>query len=289
MVIDRLGLLYPKVTQIKNRIKFKGEGSYFRALLMTAFGIAFWAGIFFVFFRVLTYFKGIDVFGDFLAAKLLSMIFLTFFSILIFSNVIAAISAFFISEELQLIISTPFDYAELYFSKLAETILNSHPAIQRQGDRIIGTHPEDGRKLKTLLDRAIQDMLSEAFEPLATGLRSGNGRGPLPVLVTSVKPGNKLADPEAGRIRAAMYFSDPTHSHPILPGTLTETYGLTAAEAWVAISVANGLSLEDVAEQSGTSINTARSQLRSIFRKTDTSRQSELVKLLLTGPFGIAS
>ena len=125
MVINRLGLLYPKITQIKNRIKFKGEGSYFRALLMACFGIAFWSGIFFVFFRVLTYFKGIDVFGDFLAAKLLSMVLLTFFSILIFSNVITAISSFFISEELQLIISTPFDYAELYYSKLTETLLNS--------------------------------------------------------------------------------------------------------------------------------------------------------------------
>jgi len=125
MAQKRLGLLYPKITQIKNRIKFKNEGSYFRTLLMAIFGIVFWSGIFIVFFRVLTYFKGIDVFGDFLAAKLLSMVFLTFFSILIFSNVITAISSFFISEELQLIISTPFDYAELYYSKLTETIFNS--------------------------------------------------------------------------------------------------------------------------------------------------------------------
>ncbi len=125
MINNSLGLLYPKITQLKNRIKFKGEGSYTKAFLMVGFGLAFWAGLFIVFFRVLTYFKGIEVFGDFLAAKLLSMVFLTFFSILIFSNVITAISSFFISEELQLIISTPFNYADLYFSKLTETIFNS--------------------------------------------------------------------------------------------------------------------------------------------------------------------
>ena len=84
MLMDRLGLLYPKITQIKNRIKFKGKRSHLRVLLMSACGFAFWSCIFFIFFRVLTYFKGIDVFGDFLAAKLLSMILLTFFSILIF-------------------------------------------------------------------------------------------------------------------------------------------------------------------------------------------------------------
>ena len=125
MMLNALGMLYPKIIQFKNRIKFKGEGSYTRALLMTGFGMAFWAGTFVVFFRVLSYFRSIDVFGDFLAAKLLAMIFLTFFSILIFSNVITAISAFFISDELHLILSTPFDYAALYFSKLTESILNS--------------------------------------------------------------------------------------------------------------------------------------------------------------------
>lgn len=122
---NALGILYPKIIQFKNRIKFKGEGSYTKALLMAGFGMAFWAGTFVVFYRVLAYFRSIDVFGDFLAAKLLSMVFLTFFSILIFSNVITAISSFFISEELQLILSTPFDYAQLYFSKLTESILNS--------------------------------------------------------------------------------------------------------------------------------------------------------------------
>jgi len=120
-----LNFLYPKLLQIKNRITFKGEGSYTKLLLLVVFGLLFWAGIFIVFYRVLHYFQGIDVFGDFLASKLLSMVFLTFFSILIFSNVITAISTFFMSEELQLIISSPFEPSDLYFSKVIETVFNS--------------------------------------------------------------------------------------------------------------------------------------------------------------------
>jgi ABC-2 type transport system permease protein len=122
---DNLSLLYPKFTQFKNRIKYKGEGAYIKAFLLFMFGMLFWAGIFVVFYRVLFYFKGIDIFGEFLASKLLSMVFLAFFSILIFSNIITCISSFFMSEELQLIISTPVDLHELYFSKLTETIVNS--------------------------------------------------------------------------------------------------------------------------------------------------------------------
>ena len=177
----------------------------------------------------------------------------------------------------------------VYTNPIAEKILKKHSAVELHDGRIIGTHREDGRKLRMMLDSAVKDMSAELFEPQAIGLRSEKGGSPLPVLVTSVKPGDKLAGHEGNSIRAAMYFSDPAHSHPMLPDTLIETYSLTASEAWVAISIANGLSLEYVAEQSGTSINTARSQLRSIFRKTNTSRQAELVKLLLTGPFGIAS
>ncbi len=39
MIKNRLGLLYPKITQLKNRIKFKGEGSYTKAFLMVGFGL----------------------------------------------------------------------------------------------------------------------------------------------------------------------------------------------------------------------------------------------------------
>ena len=120
-----IGLLYPKFLQLKNRIKYRGKGAYVKALLFGLFGLFFWAGIFTVFCRVLYYFKDIDVLGDFLASKLLSMVFLAFFSILIFSNIITAISSFFMSKELELIIPTPFDMNALYYSKLIETLMNS--------------------------------------------------------------------------------------------------------------------------------------------------------------------
>lgn len=125
MLPGNLRLLYPKYIQFKNRLQYRQENAYVKAFLLFVFGILFWAAIFIIFYRVLFYFKSIDIFGNFLASKLLSMVFLTFFSILIFSNIITAISTFFLSEELQLIISSPFDLYELYFAKIFETIINS--------------------------------------------------------------------------------------------------------------------------------------------------------------------
>jgi ABC-2 type transport system permease protein len=118
-------LLYPKLAQIRNRLKRRNRQAYAKTMLMGFFGMLFWAAIFFVFYRVLAYFKGIEIVGSFLAAKLLSMVILSFFSILIFSNIITALSVFFMSDELQLVTAAPYDMDELYLSKLAETVINS--------------------------------------------------------------------------------------------------------------------------------------------------------------------
>ena len=60
-------------------------------------------------------------------------------------------------------------------------------------------------------------------------------------------------------------------------------YGLTPAEARLAQAIADGTdgtTLKDYAEAAGVSLNTVRTHLAHIFAKTDTKRQSDLVRLL---------
>jgi DNA-binding CsgD family transcriptional regulator len=64
-------------------------------------------------------------------------------------------------------------------------------------------------------------------------------------------------------------------------GALMKTYGLTAAEARLAAALDGTASLKETAERYGITIDTARSQLRAVFRKTGVSRQAELTRLLL--------
>jgi ABC-2 type transport system permease protein len=73
----------------------------------------------------LAYFQGVPEFGDVLAKKLLSIIFLTFFSVLIFSNIVTALSSFFLSKDLMLIHSMPLTLKHIYFSRLTETTISS--------------------------------------------------------------------------------------------------------------------------------------------------------------------
>jgi DNA-binding CsgD family transcriptional regulator len=78
-----------------------------------------------------------------------------------------------------------------------------------------------------------------------------------------------VADPEAGRIRD--------------PDVLGAMYSLTHSEAELVRLLAQGMSLEEVADARGVSVNTARSHLKHVFSKTGTSRQGELVRLVLSG------
>jgi DNA-binding CsgD family transcriptional regulator len=64
------------------------------------------------------------------------------------------------------------------------------------------------------------------------------------------------------------------------PDVLAHAFGLTPAEAKLAAIIARGESPEQAAEQLGIARETARNQLKSVFAKTDTHRQTELVALL---------
>lgn len=60
-------------------------------------------------------------------------------------------------------------------------------------------------------------------------------------------------------------------------GRLQRLFGLTPAEAEMTAQLANGESLEAIAEARHVSIDTVRAQLRTVFKKTGTHRQGELV------------
>lgn len=63
-----------------------------------------------------------------------------------------------------------------------------------------------------------------------------------------------------------------------------DLYGVTPAEARVAVLMASGASTGDVACRLNVSIATVRTHLNRLFCKTDTHHQGQLVALLLAGP-----
>lgn len=63
--------------------------------------------------------------------------------------------------------------------------------------------------------------------------------------------------------------------------TVQEAFGLTAAEVAIVQGITLGLPLKDIADARGRSVETVRTQVRSILAKTETHSQSELVRVVL--------
>jgi DNA-binding CsgD family transcriptional regulator len=64
---------------------------------------------------------------------------------------------------------------------------------------------------------------------------------------------------------------------------VSRVYGLTAAEARVMAALTSGATVEEIAAAHGVRTSTVRAQVRSLFEKTQVHRQSDLVRLALTG------
>ena len=162
-------------------------------------------------------------------------------------------------------------------------------AIVAQGDGLIirggvlmCRNPEDTSALHRLIGDVGQwDGLRDA--PTGRGLRIRRpvGRRPLTALVTALR-GNKA--PRNARAVVAVLVSDPEDTLALDAQMLRVWYDLTPAEARVAVLLAGGFSLDEIVERLGIGANTARTHLKNIFGKTDTRRQGELIRLLLSSP-----
>jgi ABC-2 type transport system permease protein len=120
-----LHLLEPKWLTIRSRATRGRRVGLARLTVLGFTGCVFWALMIFVLARLLRYFRGVPEIGVLLAGKLLGLVFLCFFSILLLSNVITALSSFFLARDLDLLVSAPVDWLRLYCAKLLETMVNS--------------------------------------------------------------------------------------------------------------------------------------------------------------------
>ncbi len=123
---ELIALLRPRLLSFKNGGLSRTAGNRrIRYLLFAAIALSFWIGAFLMFYRVLNYFQGIEEFGDILARKLLSMVLLTFFSLLVFSSIIASLSKLYLSRDLLLVHSLPVSGGTIFLARWLESTVDS--------------------------------------------------------------------------------------------------------------------------------------------------------------------
>jgi ABC-2 type transport system permease protein len=117
-------VLTPKWRSVLARLR-QEQSSSGRILLLAVVALIFWAAVFGIAYRVLSYFRGVEEIGNLMAGKVLGVILLAFLSILLLSNIITALSTFFLAKDLDLLVGAPIGWWRLYLSKLAETVVHS--------------------------------------------------------------------------------------------------------------------------------------------------------------------
>ena len=116
-----LALLAPKLRAAGRRAG--GAASGLRIAVLGGIGLVFWLVLYGVLHRLLVYFRGAEGIGDVLAAKLLGLILMAFLSVLLLSNVVTALSTFFLARDLEMLLAAPVDGVRLYVARLLETKL----------------------------------------------------------------------------------------------------------------------------------------------------------------------
>ncbi len=118
-------VLAPKWQSALARVRRQRAETGRRGAALLILALVFWGTVFAIVHRVLRYFKGVEDLGTVLAAKLLGLAFLAFGSILLLSNLITALSSFFLAKDLDFLASTPVHSVRFYFAKLVETMVHS--------------------------------------------------------------------------------------------------------------------------------------------------------------------
>ena len=118
-------LLNPRILGVLNGMRRAAPAARKRIWILGGVGIAFWLAMLFLSARVLVYFQSVELIGDILAHHLLSMVLLTFFSLLIFSHIITALSNLYLSRDLELCHATPASLEEIFLSRFIYTMVDS--------------------------------------------------------------------------------------------------------------------------------------------------------------------
>lgn len=118
-------VLTPKWRGVLARMRQERAGARAKSLLLVLTGLGFWTAVFGIAYRVLSYIQQVQDLGTLLAGKMLGVILLAFLSILLLSNVITALSTFFLAKDLDMLVAAPIGWVRLYLAKLFETAVHS--------------------------------------------------------------------------------------------------------------------------------------------------------------------
>lgn len=167
----------------------------------------------------------------------------------------------------------------------AETLLKQHPGMSVKEQRLHLPRSDDQRTLNARLQEILGSTATAEYVALLIG---APGPRPLSLLIRRMpRTGPDLRHSGGAAI---VYLKDQTqHTASAKTELVAALFGLTPTESRVAVMLAEGESLQQIAAHLGIAELTARTYCKRIFSKTGVSRQADLVRLILTSLATLAS
>ena len=167
----------------------------------------------------------------------------------------------------------------VFANRTAQDLLRRGDGLRSRDGRLAATNHLDNAKLAGVVAQAGGQPAPRSGVQ-ALPINRDAGRRPLQVWTVPLphKPSGFLLRTSQSDLMVVVIDPELNTAPPI--AALKALYGMTEAEARLTFGLLQGARLEDYAERAGISMNTARTHLKSIFAKTETTRQAELVRLL---------
>lgn len=164
----------------------------------------------------------------------------------------------------------------LHLNTVAEQLLSSSTCeLNYKSGRLSATHPANKSRLSALICDA-------THSPAIGGGMFLSGAKPRQLFVTPLPAASPFnQDWQIPLALILIVDADKVLSPLQLLGKL---YDFSPAELRIASALLAGKSSEEYAQEANVTLNTVRSQLKSLFRKTGTRRQAELVAILSRVP-----
>ncbi len=183
-------------------------------------------------------------------------------------------------------------------NKRAKLIIEESGVLKLNERRLTCRYPRENSMLHEAIDEAIGEHANDSEKRrIAVRLRGANQSESILAVTTQLQIQRFEEKLHNQKLSKAHYTAripskknvlitlcDPKKYQQNHPEMLQQLFELTPAEAALANCLADDCSLDEAAQKLGRAVGTARVQLQSIFNKTDTNRQSSLIKLIVSIP-----
>lgn len=170
----------------------------------------------------------------------------------------------------------------------AERLLEQADGLKLVGDRLEASYPSDNKELQRRIREAFEAReRGEQLSGEALSVTRPSGEVNLGIVFETVPDSGWVDGKEQPTL--LLYVRDALNKSSVSSSAAKKLFDFTPAETALALELANGLSLEDAAENLGIMRNTARAHLRAIFSKTGVRRQAELVRVMLNSVVALSN